>query len=103
MTTATTLPSSSSPSQDYYYSNFKNSIKASETLQSYNYRLDNYMKYRNNTEHSQLIESKDIKVIENEVIEFLVYLKEKGYSLGSQGYLNAINHFYETSSKNLTL
>lgn len=33
---------------------------------------------------ASLIEVKDIKQIESDVIDFVIYLKEKGYSLGSQ-------------------
>jgi integrase len=80
-----------------YYRNFKQSIKSKDTFVTYDHRLKAFMKYRGLGEgqYSQLIEGKDIKVIEAEIIDFIIFLKERNYSLGSQkAYLNALNHFY---------
>jgi hypothetical protein len=80
-----------------YYRNFKQSIRSKDTFLTYDHRLKAFMKYRRIAEgqYSQLIEGKDVKQIEAEIIDFIVFLKERHYSLGSQkGYLNALIHFY---------
>jgi hypothetical protein len=58
------------------------------------------MKYRHLTEFSQLINGsdgqgkKDVKQIEDEIIDFIILLKERNYSLASQkGYLHASRIF----------
>ncbi len=59
------------------------------------------MKYKGWTEYWQLIESKpgvpkDPKDIEKDIMNFMVWLKQQGYSLNSQKiYLNALTHFYD--------
>jgi hypothetical protein len=65
------------------------------------------MKYRGipQGEYSQLIAGKQqeqdndtiiIKQIEDDIADFIIFLKERNYSLSSQqGYLDALNHFYE--------
>ena len=35
------------------------------------------MKYKKYTDYSQLVESKDRRTIENEILEFLIWLKEE--------------------------
>jgi site-specific recombinase XerC len=47
------------------------------------------------TDFSQLIEGKDSKQMEADIIDFIISLKERGYALASQQvYLNALIHFY---------
>jgi integrase len=46
-------------------------------------------------EYSQLIEGKDAKQIEDKIIDFIISLKERHYSLASQkAYLSALLHFF---------
>ena len=89
---------------EIYYRWFKQSIKSKETFVTYDHRLKSYMRYRNYTEFSQLIGSgqgnkdKDVKEIEDEITDFIIFLKERNYSLASQkGYLHALNHFYDVN------
>ena len=84
-------------SEDDYYRNFKQSIKSKFTFLSYNHQLKTFMKYMGIAEgrYSQLIEGKDPKVIESDIIGFIVFLKERHYSSGSQKTcLSALLHFY---------
>src|SRR5919197_1106240 len=80
-----------------YYRNFKESIKAKETFDSYDRKLKAFMKYKGILEHNyaNLIEEKDTRQIEADVIDFVISLKKKHYSLASQqAYLSALIHFY---------
>jgi len=97
----------SSPKGEDYYRNFKNSMKSIQTFYSYNYKLINYMQFKGYTDYAQLIISDnsnsnnlqqpiDAKIVESDIIGFLVSLRERHYSYGSrQCYLNAICHFYD--------
>ena len=85
-------------SSEDYYRKFKQSIKSKDTFVTYDHRLKSYMKYKGIAEgqYSQLIEGKDVKQIEEEITDFVIFIKERNYSLSSQqGYLNALNHFYD--------
>jgi integrase len=86
-------------SEESYYRNFKNSCKAIATFESYNNKLNKYMKYKGYTEYSQLVDpNKDVRLIESDIIDFIVYLKEKHYRYESRcAYLNAICHFYNVN------
>jgi hypothetical protein len=92
-------PSASSyvlKSEDYYR-NFKQSIKSKLTLVSYDQRLKAFMKYKGilASDYAVLIEGKDVREIEADIIDFIVSLKDRHYSLESQkSYLNALIHFY---------
>jgi integrase len=90
-----------------YYRNFKQSIKSKDTFVTYDYKLKDYMKYKRipQGEHSQLViqqgdraegyRYKDIRQIEADIVDFVIFLKERHYSLSSQKtYLNALIHFY---------
>jgi integrase len=59
------------------------------------------MKYRGYTEYSQLVDpNKDVRLIESDIIDFIVYLKEKHYRYESRcAYLNAICHFYNVNDE----
>jgi hypothetical protein len=59
-----------------YYRNFKETTKSKETFVTYDHRLKAYIKYRNFTEYSQLIEGKDVKQIEDEIADFIIFLKK---------------------------
>ena len=88
--------SSSSSSEDYYR-RFKEAIKSKDTFLSYNYQLKAYMKYKGiaDGQYSQLIEDKDTRIIEDDIIDFIISLKERNYSLASQkACLTALIHFY---------
>jgi hypothetical protein len=55
------------------------------------------MKYKGITprEYSQLIDDKDLKIIEADVIDFIVFLKENHYTSSYQkSYFNQLMHFY---------
>ena len=103
MTLPTTYPLNNE--SEVYYRKFKQSIKSKEKFVTYDHRLKAYMKYRNFTEFSQLIEggsgegnNKDIKDIEDEIIDFIIFLKERNYSLASQkGFLHGLIHFYDVN------
>jgi hypothetical protein len=91
-------------SNENYYRNFKNSIKSNDTFKTYDYKLKGFMKYKGITpgEYSQLIDGKDLKVIEADVIDFIVFLKENHYTSSSQkSYLNALMHFYGINDVNI--
>jgi site-specific recombinase XerD len=80
-----------------YYRNFKQAIKAKETFNSYDQKLKTFMKYKgvSPTDFASLIQDKDTRQIEADVINFIISLKEKHYSLRSQdAYLSALIHFY---------
>jgi hypothetical protein len=89
MTSSPTYALNSTKSE-IYYRKFKQSIKSKETFVTYDHRLKAYMKYRHLTEFSQLINGsdgqgkKDVKQIEDEIIDFIILLKERNYSLASQ-------------------
>ncbi|MFL6454818.1 MAG: hypothetical protein ACJ71J_15000 [Nitrososphaeraceae archaeon] len=87
-----------------YYRRFKEAIKSKDTFLSYNYQLKVYMKYRGiaDGQYFQLIEDKDTRTIEDDIIDFIISLKERNYSLASQkACLSALIHFY--SINNLVL
>jgi site-specific recombinase XerD len=83
-----------------YYRNFKESIKSKETLDSYDRKLKAFMKYKGipATDFASLIEEKDTRQIESDMIDFIITLKEKHYSLATQQtYLYALIHFYDVN------
>jgi site-specific recombinase XerD len=81
-----------------YYRNFKESIKSKETLDSYDRKLKAFMKYKRITDFARLIEDKDTRQIESDIIDFIISLKEKHYSLATQQtYLYALIHFYDVN------
>jgi CO dehydrogenase/acetyl-CoA synthase epsilon subunit len=44
---------------------------------------------------ASLIEDKSVKQIEADIIDFVIFLKDRGYTQGSQkAYLNSLMHFY---------
>ncbi|MFL6398368.1 MAG: hypothetical protein ACJ72J_02155 [Nitrososphaeraceae archaeon] len=96
---ATTNSSSSSYvlRPEDYSRNFKQSIKSKDTFNSYNQMLKVFMRYKGTDKNKfdELIEGKDIRIIEADIIDFIISLKEKHCSLHSQQvYLSALIHFY---------
>ena len=84
---------------DDYYRNFKNSIKSKYTFDTYDRKLKAYMKYMGISveegQYSELIEGKDIRLIESDITKFISSLKDRDYSLASQQlYLTALIHSY---------
>jgi hypothetical protein len=80
-----------------HYRNFKQSIKSKDLFLSYDGKLKAFMKHRgfNENQYSQLIEGKDIRQIEADIIDFIIFLKERHYSLASQkAYLSALIDFF---------
>jgi integrase len=87
-----------------YYRNFKQSIKSIETFITYDQKLRAFMKYKGISldNYQDLIEDKDTRTIESDIIDFLISLKEKHYSLSSQEvYLSALIHFYTINDVNV--
>ncbi|MFL6368382.1 MAG: tyrosine-type recombinase/integrase [Nitrososphaeraceae archaeon] len=87
-----------------YYRRFKEAIKSKDTFLSYTDQLKVYIKYRGiaDGQYFQLIEDKDTRTIEDDIIDFIISLKERNYSLASQkACLSALIHFY--SINNLVL
>jgi hypothetical protein len=75
MTSTPTYVLNNNNRSENYYRKFKQSIKSNETFVTYDHRLKAYTKYRGFTEYSQLIgEGKDVKQIENEIIDFIFLL-----------------------------
>jgi adenylate cyclase class IV len=66
-------------SDDYYYRNFKQSIRSKETLRSYDNKLSSFMTFKGTPagQYSQLIEGKSVKEIESDVIDYIISLKEE--------------------------
>jgi site-specific recombinase XerD len=70
--------------------NFINSIRSKATRESYRWYFSKYRKFVN-----EKIIHDDPKIIENQIIDFFLYLKQKGLSYNSlRPYLAAITHFY---------
>jgi hypothetical protein len=69
-----------------YYRNFKQASKAKETFNSYDQKLKTFMKYKgvSPTDFASLIQDKDTRQIEADIIDFIISLKEKHYSIRSQ-------------------
>ncbi|MFL6340159.1 MAG: hypothetical protein ACJ72U_01260 [Nitrososphaeraceae archaeon] len=97
---ATTNSSSSSYvlRPEDYYRNFKQSIKSKETFSSYNQMLKVFMSYKgiDKNKFDKLIEGKDIRIIEADIIDFITSLKEKHCSLQCM-----TNHKITTTKVNL--
>lgn len=83
--------------KDPYYHNFQRFIKSEDTKYGYKYKLKCYVRYYGYTDCAQLIENKDIRVIELELINYLEHLrKEDKLTYGSAyTYLTALAHFFE--------
>lgn len=63
------------------YQNFVDSLKSSRTLKTYNIALRLFMGFRRVSDISELLKD-DPKVIESEIIEYIIYLKnEKKYRI----------------------
>jgi hypothetical protein len=78
-----------------YYHNFIQSLRSKYTKVSYDLRLKAFMKFTKMENFAGLIEGKDSRDIEKDVINFIIWLKEHGHSLASQKvYLAALIHFY---------
>jgi site-specific recombinase XerD len=76
-----------------YYRNFEDAIKSPDTLRSYRYALQDYMKYRKISDISSLLEG-TTKELESELIAYLVSRKSQvSHSLRSLR-LAAIKKFY---------
>jgi hypothetical protein len=85
---------------DINYLKFVNSIKSKVTKMDYTYRLKYFINFLNVKSYSELVENKDKKTIENDIINYLIYLrKDRGlsYSSASQ-YLEPIKKFYYVNS-----
>ncbi len=58
------------------YRNFADSLKSSRTLKTYNFALRLFMSYRRLSDISDLLNG-DPKLIESQIIEYIVYLKNE--------------------------
>jgi hypothetical protein len=75
--------------------NFIESIRSDATREVYEYCLKRYFKFLNNV-NSVIINQNNIRLIESDIIKYVIYLKNArkiAYSTISL-YLNAISHFY---------
>ena len=63
---------------DYHYRNFKQSNKAKNTFSSYDQKFKAFMKYKGISleDFPSLIEEKNTRQIEADVISFIILLKE---------------------------
>lgn len=87
-------------SKDFYYSNFVNALRSKTTKADYTKRLSYFMDFLRVKNYSELIENQDKKWIENNIKNFLVYLRNErkiSYKSASH-YLDAIKKFYYTNS-----
>jgi integrase len=90
MTKLEQLQLSASP----YYRNFEDSIQSPDTLRSYRYALQDYMKYRKISDISDLVVVGSTKELESQLIAYLVSIKSQvSHSLRSIR-LAAIKKFY---------
>lgn len=80
--------------QQQEYRNFADSIKSPATLLTYNYSLKYYMSFRKTTNVSSLLQG-DIKMLEAQLIEFIVSMRQNKLSYGIiNTRLAAIKKFY---------
>src|SRR3954451_23658144 len=87
-----------------YFMNFKESIKSKYTFASYYSRLKAFMAFKGiaKAEYSQLIEGKDSREIEADIINYIIWLKNNKHSLASQKvYLAALIHFFSINDISL--
>jgi integrase len=99
-------PSSSSSSAiaQITYQNFINSIRAEETKKKYSHALDKYIEFLglkkensliNHDIYRLLLEEQDPRIIENKIINYIINLKNEGYSSATISLrLAGIMHFY---------
>jgi integrase len=90
----------SSTSSKIAFSNFINSIKSPETKEKYSYNFLKYTEYlkieRDNI--SDLLQ-KDVRIIQSDIIEYIMKLRDEGYSYSSINVkLAAIFLFYEMNN-----
>ena len=85
---------------DIYYSKFVNAIKSKSTKMDYTYRLKYFINFLNVKSYAELVENKDKKTIENDIINYLIYLrKHRGLSYASASqYLVTVQKFYYVNS-----
>ena len=85
---------------DIYYSKFVNAIKSKSTKMDYTYRLKYFINFLNIKSYAELVENKDKKTIENDIINYLIYLrKHRGLSYASASqYLVTVQKFYYVNS-----
>ncbi|MGC1928086.1 MAG: hypothetical protein WA667_03875 [Candidatus Nitrosopolaris sp.] len=79
------------------YNNFINSIRSNQTKRTYLYTFKTYLQYVgiDTVEDSDALLLKNPKVIEAEIIDFLISLKDKKLSYSHvKSHLTAIIHFY---------
>jgi integrase len=77
------------------YQNFVDSLRSSRTLKTYNFGLRLFMGFRRVSDVSELLKD-DPKLIESEIIEYIIYLKNEkkvSYSHRMTSFC-AIKHFY---------
>ena len=89
---------SSSDNSNQYYRNFINSCRSEATKRHYHESLGYFMKYMNieGEDYSRLIDGRDIKIIQADIIDWIMYMKDTvGLSPASINlYVAAVKHFY---------
>ena len=91
---------SNNNSDDLYFSNFVNALKSKATKAEYTTRLSYFMDFLGVKSYADLIENRDKKWIENNIKNFLVYLRNErkiSYKTASH-YLEAVKKFYYVNS-----
>lgn len=74
-----------------YESNFLNSIRTDATRKAYKFYFKKYREFVK----GDLIDNTDIKIIESQIIDFLVSLRNRGLTYSSvKSHFCAIAHFY---------
>jgi integrase len=86
-------------SNNQYYRNFINSCKSEATKNDYHKGLSyfmNYLKIEREDDYSKLIDGRDTKIIQADIIDWITYMKDiAGLSPASINlYTAAVNHFY---------
>ena len=77
--------------------NFINAIKSPETKEKYSYNFLKYTEYLNiERDNISDILQKDVRIIQSDIIEYIMKLRDEGYSYSSiSGKLAAIFLFYD--------
>jgi hypothetical protein len=82
--------------EEDYYANFVNACKSKTTKKDYTKRLSYLMDFLEIKNYNELVDNRDKKWIENNIRDFLVYLRNerKIYYKSAAHYLDAIKKFY---------
>jgi integrase len=78
------------------------SIKSEATAYQYKGALRRYLAYRHQNSLSELLEQTNTKIIESDIIAYLVFMKSKQTSFSNRnGQISALKHFYKINDISL--